>query len=148
MGILTEARDWVLLTDVNCQLKFPSEVATTRLRPDLIIYSSSTKRIVWWELTCPSEERISAAHELKLDRYSELQVECQENGWSCYNMAVEVGARGVVAESLIKAAAAIGMRGRAQKKLVRDVGMEACHCSKWLYWLCGKMEWDRRDIEM
>ena len=73
---------------------------------------------------------------------------CQENGWSCYNMAVEVGARGVVAESLIKAAAAIGMRGRAQKKLIRDVGMEACHCSKWLYWLCGKKEWDRRDVEM
>ena len=43
-------------------------------------------------LTYPSEEQISAAHELKLDRYSELQVECQENGWSCYNMAVEVGA--------------------------------------------------------
>ena len=148
MGILTEARDWVLLADVNGQLKFPSEVVTTRLRPDLIIYSTSTKRIVWWELTCPSEERISAAHELKLDRYSELQVECQENGWSCYNMAVEVGARGVVAESLIKAAAAIGMRGRAQKKLIRDVGMEACHCSKWLYWLCGKKEWDRRDVEM
>ena len=146
MGILTEARDWVLLTDVNGQLKFPSEVATTRLRPDLIIYSTSTKRIVWWELTCPCEERISAVHELKLDRYSELQVECQENGWSCYNMAVEVGARGVVANSLIKAAAAIGMRGRAQKKLVRDVGMEACHCSKWLYWLSGKKEWERRDI--
>ena len=101
MGILTEARDWVLLADVNGQLKFPSEVVTTRLRPDLIIYSTSPKRIVWWELTCPSEERISAAHELKLDRYSELQVECQENGWSCYNMAVEVWARGVVAESLI-----------------------------------------------
>ena len=148
MGILTEARDWVLLADVNGQLKFPSEVVTTRLRPDLIIYSTSTKRMVWWELTCPSEERISAAHELKLERYSELQVECQENGWSCYNMAVEVGARGVVAESLIKAAAAIGMRGRAQKKLIRDVGMEACHCSKWLYWLCGKKEWDRRDVEM
>ena len=29
MGILTEARDWVLLADVNGQLKFPSEVATT-----------------------------------------------------------------------------------------------------------------------
>ena len=146
MGILTEARDWVLLADVNGQLKFPSMVATTRLRPDLIIYSTSTKRIVWWELTCPCEERISAAHELKLDRYSELQVECQENGWSCFNMAVEVGARGVVAESLKKAAAAIGMRGRAQKKLVRDVGKEACHCSKWLYWLRGKKEWECRDV--
>ena len=67
MGILTEARDWVLLADVNGQLKFPSEVATTRLRPDLIIYSTSTKRIVWWELTCPSEERISAAHDFVVD---------------------------------------------------------------------------------
>lgn len=146
MGILTEARDWVLLADVNGQLKFPSMVATTRLRPDLIIYSTSTKRIVWWELTCPCEERISAAHELKLDRYSELQVKCEENGWSCFNMAVEVGARGVVAESLKKAAAAIGMRGRAQKKLVRDVGNEACHCSKWLYWLRGKKDWECRDV--
>ena len=61
-------------------------------------------------------------------------------------MAVEVGARGVVAESLKKAAAAIGMRGRAQKKLVRDVGKEAGRCSKWLYWLRGKKEWECRDV--
>ena len=67
------------------------------------------------------EERISATHEPKLDQYSELQVDCQENGWSCYNMADEMGARGVVAGSLIKAAAAIGIRGWAQKKLIRDV---------------------------
>ena len=37
MGILTElalakARDWVLLADVNGQLKFLSQVVTTRLR--------------------------------------------------------------------------------------------------------------------
>ena len=38
------------------------------------------------------------------------------------------------------------MRGRAQKKLIRDVSMEACHCSKWLYWLCGRKEWERRDV--
>ena len=48
----------------------------------------------------------------------------------------------------VEVAAAIGMRGRAQKKLIRDVGMQACHCSKWLYWLCGMKEWDRMDIEM
>ena len=65
-----------------------------------------------------------------------------DNVWSCHNMAAEVGARVVLAESLIKAAAAIGMRGRAQKK--SGVGMEA---SKWLYVLRGK-EWDKRDIEM
>ena len=61
-------------------------------------------------------------------------------------MAVEVGARGVVAESMKKAATAIGITGRALKKLVKDVGEEACHCSKWIYWLSGKSEWERRDV--
>jgi len=37
VGLLTEVRDRVLLANVNSQLKFPSEVVTTRLRPDLII---------------------------------------------------------------------------------------------------------------
>ena len=45
-----------------------------------------------------------------------------------------------MASGLITAVAAIGMKGRAPKKLVRDVGMEASHCSKWLYWLSGKKE--------
>ena len=63
-------------------------------------------------------------------------------------MAVEAGARGVVADSLIKAAAAFGMRGLAQKRLIRDndMSMEACHCSKWLYWLCERKEWERGDV--
>ncbi|KAL5272884.1 hypothetical protein ACHWQZ_G000901 [Mnemiopsis leidyi] len=135
-----------VLNQIQSQVAYHLDKRVNNPKRSVSLQSST---IEYWVRKCWSkEERISAAHELKLDRYSGLQVECQENGWSCYNMAVEVGARGVVAESLIKAAAAIGMRGRARKKLVRDVGMEACHCSKWLYWLCGKKEWERRDIEM
>ena len=146
VGILSEARDWVVLVDLGRQLKFPAEIANTRLRPDLIMYSITLKRVIWWELTCPSEERISASHEYKLDRYADLQVDCQVNGWSCFNMAVEVGARGLVAESLSRAAGMIGIRGRALKKLVRDVGEEAIHCSRWIYVLAGKKEWESREI--
>ena len=67
------------------------------------------------------------AHELKLYCYSKLQVECQENGWSCelWQWSWEIGTKGVKINSLIEAAATTGMRGRAQKKLVSDVGMEA-----------------------
>jgi hypothetical protein len=61
-------------------------------------------------------------------------------------MVVEVGARGVVAESLKKAAATIGMRGRAKNRLVRDAGKEACHCSRWVFLLSGKKEWEYRDV--
>ena len=146
-GVLTEAKDWKVLSDLEHQLKFPAEIANTLLRPDLILYSKSLKRVVWWELTCPSEERITESHEYKLDKYSSLKVECECNGWSCYNVAVEVGARGLVAESLRKAASLIGIRRRALKKLVRDVGREAAHCSKWIYWLSGRQEWEYREVK-
>jgi hypothetical protein len=40
MGILSEVKDWILLADLDGQLNFPPEVALTRLRPDLSIYST------------------------------------------------------------------------------------------------------------
>jgi hypothetical protein len=53
-------------------------------------------------------------------------------------MAVEVGARGVVAESLKKASATIGMRGRAQNKLVRDAGKGSMP----LFYMAILIEWE------
>ena len=66
--------------------------------------SASAGSTVWWELRCPSEERISAAHTPKTGLISEC------NAWSCHNMAIEGGATGVVDDSPIKTAAVIEMR--------------------------------------
>ncbi len=55
--------------------------------------------------------------------------------------SINLGVRGLVAESLSKAATMIGMRGRAVKKLVRDVVRKAAHCSRWIYLLSRKKEW-------
>ena len=79
-GILNGANDWIVLTDIGKQLKFPPEIAITRQRPDLVLFSRAIKRVLWWELTCPSEERIAEDHELKLDRYCPLKNECESNG--------------------------------------------------------------------
>ena len=89
----------------------------------------------------PSEERIAASHELKLDRDLVLQAEVKANGWSCYSFAVEVGARGVVAASLEQAARKIGLTGRPSKNLVRECGKEAAYCTRWIYLLSRKREW-------
>ena len=147
MGILTAAKDWIVIADLGRRLKFPDVVQVrTLLRTDLLIYSMSIKRIIWWEQTCPSEERIEVSHELKITCYDDLRKACETAGWSCYNMAIEVGARGFVAESLQKAATSIGIRDRAMKKLVREAGQEALHCSKWIYWLSGNKEWKHRNV--
>ena len=116
MGILTGAKDWIVIADLGNRRKFPDVVQVrTLLRLDLIIYSKSIKRILWREQTCPSEERIEESHKLKIARYADLKKACKTAGWSCYNMAIEVGAKGFVAESLQQAAKSIGIRGRARK---------------------------------
>ena len=66
--------------------------------------------------------------------YDDVRKACETAEWSCYNMAIEVGARVFVAESLQKAATSIGIRGMAMKKLVMEVGQEALHYSKWIYY--------------
>ena len=45
-GILMSARDWQLLVDLEHQLKFPSDIAVTTLRPDIVLVSESTKQVL------------------------------------------------------------------------------------------------------
>ena len=86
------------------------------------------------------------SHELKIPRYDDLRKACKTAGRSYYNMAIEVGARGFVVESLQKATTSIGISDRAMKKLVREAGQEALHCFKWIYWLSGNKEWKHRNV--
>ena len=57
------ARDWQLLVDLEHQLKFPSHIAVTTLRPDIVLVSESTKQAVLLELTVPWEDRLEEAFE-------------------------------------------------------------------------------------
>lgn len=63
---LSTAPDWQLRVELGSQLKFLSHIVETRLRPDLVIRSDSTKQVIVWELTMPWEERIEETHERKL----------------------------------------------------------------------------------
>ena len=65
-GILTSARDWQLQVDLGRQLKFPDNITTTLLRPDMVLTSESTKQVVlasrgwvpWlcWPVTCANPQ--------------------------------------------------------------------------------------------
>ena len=61
--LLRCGNDWVFLCDLEARLIF-TPVSTTQ-RPDIVIYSKSKKIVVLIELTCPLEDLISTAHELK-----------------------------------------------------------------------------------
>jgi hypothetical protein len=49
-------------------------------------------------------------------------------------------------ESQKMATATIGMKGRAQNKMVRDEGKEACQFSGWIHILSGKKDRVFRDV--
>lgn len=51
--ILTSARDWQLLVELEHQLKFPSHIAVTTMQPDIVLVSEFTRQLVLTELNGP-----------------------------------------------------------------------------------------------
>ncbi|KAK0149611.1 hypothetical protein N1851_009641 [Merluccius polli] len=56
--------DWQMKADLGKQLRFPEHIVeTTLLRPDIVLFSDSTKQVVLLDLTVPWEERMEEANE-------------------------------------------------------------------------------------
>lgn len=46
--------------DLGRKLQFPTEITSTSLRPDIVIWSSSSKAVILVELTIPWEAGLEA----------------------------------------------------------------------------------------
>ena len=68
-GILSTANDWEMQADVGGKTTFPGEVLTTTLRPDIVLWSRSSRQVILLELTVPWETRLEEAHERELTKY-------------------------------------------------------------------------------
>lgn len=64
-GILSTANDWEMRVDLGRRVKFPEEFAITSLRPDIVLWSQTTKQVGLVELRVPWEERVEEAQEHK-----------------------------------------------------------------------------------
>ena len=133
VGILFSAQDWKLQTDLGKQLVFPTHIAITAKRPDIILYSDETKQVVLIELTVPWETRVEEAYERKKKSYEELRRDCCENGWTCWCFPVEVGCRGFPSHSLLKTAKHLGIRAKSRKKLLHKTSTRAELASHWIW---------------
>ena len=97
LGILHSASDWILEFDLGGMLVVMVFLAVSPVRPDILPFSRSTKKVIITELTCPCEENMSQQHEEKSQKYYPLCCPIRPNGWSVYFYAIEVGARGFCA---------------------------------------------------
>ena len=132
-GLLATARDWQLKVDLGKQLKFPENIAVTTLRPDIVLVSEGTKQVVLLELTVPWEDRMEEAFERKRAKYEELASECRSRGWRTRCNPIEVGCRGFVGQSLLRALKMLGVKGLQSRKAIRNITDAAEKASRWLW---------------
>ena len=110
----------------NSTYDFPSSVASTDLRPDLVVWSDTQRVTVLAELTVCFEMNFVDASQRKTNKYQDLLDTCTANGYNTKLVTLEVGSRGFINisgfQQLFKLFA---LSKREQLNLFRAVGREA-----------------------
>ncbi|XP_078586276.1 uncharacterized protein LOC144868177 [Branchiostoma floridae x Branchiostoma japonicum] len=128
---------WEMAVDLDRQLRFPSTICVTQLRPDLVLWSEDQKSVLIIELTVPWEENIQEAYERKKLKYEELADQCKQQGWRSRVYPVEVGTRGFAGTSLLRLCRDLQIQGKLQSQFVRQVTEEA-ERSSFVLWIKRK----------
>ena len=131
VGLLGTALDWQMKADLGKQLRFPQHIVETTLRPDIVLFSDSSKQVVLLELTIPWEECMDEVNERKHAKYTDLvEGSCR---WCAQCVPIEVGCRGFAARSLCKAYSLLVITGACQRKAIRTTTEAAEKASRWLW---------------
>ena len=145
--LLSPANDWKLLVDLHhLPIIFPSEICVSNQRPDIIIWSLSSKTVFLIELSCPSEEGIIAANIRKNARYIQLAKRISSKKWNCTIIPFEVGARGFVAKSMYTMLRKIGFAPRIASKLCKTCSLTAAFCSYSIWNHRKEKSWTNRTL--
>ena len=133
-SLLCPANDWLLEADLD---DLPNtammELVGSAQRPDLVLYSRSLRVVVLYEHTCPMEERIMAASQLKKKRYEILCRRLSEEGWKVHIYTGEVGCRGAVSLSLRFFLKDLGVSKHDVKVAIRSLSQAALFCSHFIW---------------
>jgi hypothetical protein len=130
-SVLEGSRDWRIAVDYKHKpVLFPPSILTTDQRPDIVIWSESSRRVLLLELTCPAEEGIQAARDRKEAKYAPL-VESINNTkcWTADLHTLEVGARGLVASRTFKVFRNLGLSSPEANALCRSLSIVSSRCS-------------------
>jgi len=104
-------------------------VTATSLRPDIVIFSQLSKRVILVELTSPCEENMEEWHGKKLEKYSCLLNKIKEKGWFVELFAVEIGARGYCSSSVISCLKRLGFSTKRSNQVAKSLSSVALQAS-------------------
>ena len=133
ISLLDGCDDWEVSADLPEWDSHPDIIKKTKLRPDIVIHSASSKQIIMVELTVPYESRIEEAHIYKKEKYQDLSKELEEAGYKSKVMPVEIGARGFAATSAYNLLSKLSICGRKRTKALRLLAEIAENSSRWIW---------------
>ena len=111
----------------------PSIINVTRLRPDIVIHSSSTQQLIMVKLTVPYENRMEEAHTYKRERYLNLTKELRDPGYKAVVMLVDIGARGFRGSSVYDLLTKLSICGNKRTKALKLLTEIAENSSRWIW---------------
>ena len=132
-SLLAPGGEWSVRADLGTSLTFPSHIAITTFRPDMVIWSDKLRKVLVIELTVPWEGNIEWAHERKLEKYDALREICEDRGWHCHLWAIEVGCRGFVAKSAFSFLRSVSTSTPQFKSTLTSVQEAAESASFWIW---------------
>ena len=72
--------DWEVSADLPEWDGHPKIIKEKRLRPNIVIHSSSTQELIMMELTVPYKSRMEEAHTYKREKYLKVTKELRDAG--------------------------------------------------------------------
>ena len=113
---ITIATRWQTSICPSCELP---------LRPDVVLFSRSSKTIVLLEQTVPLENNDHLAHDRQTTKYSALVTACEENGFKTHMFALEVGCISYCPHSFLHCFEALGLPKSAARQIRSEASKTA-----------------------
>jgi len=143
-SLLSNSNDWKLLVDLpDSNYIFPPEIYATSERPDIVIWSNKTKRVILIELTCPAEEGIEAAKIRKQGKYQMLLENIHNSSpWKPLLFTVEIGVRGFISISTQQVFLKLGLQRQDISSLLKRLSATVAKCSHTILLAANSKAWD------
>ena len=132
-SLLEGCTDWHVATDLKHNFIFPTGIALTTKRPDIVIWSVKTKNVFVIELTVPYEENFDWAHQHKLKKYEDMREQFVRNGWITNVFPIEVGCRGFIANSTSVFLTNRGLPPSDKRKYMEKIQDKTLTASAWIW---------------
>ena len=141
--------------DFRRSLPFPTEIATVSgkgSRPDGVIWSVSSRTVIWIELTSPWEQNMSKRHFEKKAKYNQLAIDLRNpkragGAWTVFPFEVEIGARGAINEQPWHYMCnKLGINSKARERLTHAVQDAAVHCSHRIFLCRFHKQWEPQPL--